>query len=60
LLLDYFPEVCQICKVLIKLIPKDYVKDLMFLPEIIQEAAGAAAVVVIHHNTVNIIFDANK
>jgi hypothetical protein len=52
--LDYCSEVSLICKVL-KLTPKEYANDLTFPPEIIQEAARAAADVIIHHNTVSLI-----
>jgi hypothetical protein len=55
-----FLEVGQVCKLLIKLTPKDYITDLTFLPEIIKEAAGAVADVAIQHNSVNLISDINK
>jgi hypothetical protein len=58
--LDYFSEVRQVCKALIKLTPKDHVTDIMFLQEIIQEVAGAAVNVTIKLNAVILNFDANK
>ena len=51
-------EVSQVCKVLIKLTPKDYITDLAFPPEIIKEAAGEADHAQLNAN--NIITDANK
>jgi hypothetical protein len=47
----------SVCKVLITLIPKDFLTDLTFPPEMITEAAGAAADVVIQHNHIS---DVNK
>jgi hypothetical protein len=58
--LDYFSEVSEVCKVLIKLISTDYVTDLTFSPELITGEAGAPADVVIQHNMVTLISDANK
>jgi dihydroorotate dehydrogenase len=46
--------------VLIKLTPKVRVTDLTFPAEIITEAGGATADVVIRQNTVNLILDVNK
>jgi hypothetical protein len=55
--LDYFSEVSEVCKALIRLTPKDYVTDLTFPQNIITEAAAGA-----HEklDTVNFISDANK
>jgi hypothetical protein len=50
--LDYFLEVSKVCKVLIKLTPKDYVTDYI----ITEEAAGAHT----HLSALNFITDANK
>ncbi len=38
--LEYFSEVSQVCKVLIKLTQKDYVTDLTFPADIITETEG--------------------
>jgi hypothetical protein len=45
-----FSEISQVCKVLIKLTPKDYITDLALPPEFIEEAAGAAADVTIEQS----------
>jgi hypothetical protein len=55
-----FLRVSQFLKILIKLIPKDYIADLTFSQEVTTETVGAAADVVFHCNAVNLISDANK
>ncbi len=59
--LDYFSEVSQVCKVLIKLTPKDYVTDLTFPVDIIIEGRGEAAQAAhAQLNAVNLITDAKS
>jgi hypothetical protein len=57
---DYFPEVSHICKILIKLTPKDCVTNLTFPQEIIQEEAGAAADITSQQDSVDLISGVNK
>jgi hypothetical protein len=58
--LDYFLEISQVCNVLIKLTPKDYVGDITFPPEIITETAVAAADSTVQHNGVNQYYGTKK
>jgi hypothetical protein len=60
LVLNYFSEVNQVCKTLIKLTPKDYATNFKFPPEIIMEDIGATEVIHFQTNTVNHISDAKK
>ncbi len=58
--INYFSGVSQICTVLNKLSPKDYVTDLTFPLDSIIEAVGAAADVNIQHSVVNLMLNTNK
>jgi hypothetical protein len=56
-MLDYFSEVSEVCKVLIKLTRKDYVTDLTLHQDIITENAASAHE---QFNAINFISDVNK
>jgi hypothetical protein len=58
--LDYFSEVIEVIKMLVRLTPKDYETDLTVPDDLITEAAGAAAGAVVQRNHFNGLNDANR